>query len=105
MFAPVALQSSQYSLPDRSSIRRTVEPLQTNSRQVRVHAVKLDGEGWIGVSPHGDRCRGHGHPTPELAKLCVLHGLPMPDLEPNVVLLPMPAAQRPDEHRAAGTSG
>ena len=79
--------------------------MQSNTRQVRVHAVKLDGEGWIGVSPYGDRCHGHGHSTPELAKLCALHLLPAPGSDENIVLLPLPAARRPDRQRVARTSG
>ena len=72
-------------------------------RQVRVYAVKLDGEGWLGVGTDLGRCQGHGHETPELAKLCALHRLQSRPSESNVVLLPL-AAPGPGR-RAARASG
>ena len=52
-------------------------------------AVKLDGEGWVGVTTIGQRCRGHRHDTPEQAKLCALHRDGSEELALNVVLLPL----------------
>jgi hypothetical protein len=63
--------------------------LQLNSREVRVHAVKVTGEGWVGVSTALGRCHDHHHETPELAKLCALHRLQVPGSDPRVVLLPL----------------
>lgn len=76
--------------------------MQTNPRRIRVHAVKLDREGWIGVGPTADRCDGHRHPTPELAKLCALHREGAVDADSNIVLLPVltaPAAQQSKRRR------
>ena len=56
---------------------------------VRVVAVKLNGEGWIGVTTIGQRCRGHRHRTPELAKLCALHRDGGGERDWNVILLPL----------------
>jgi hypothetical protein len=64
--------------------------------------VKIDGEGWIGVGADVGRCHGHGHPTPELAKLCALHRA-LPAAAGNVVLLPVQTAAR-ERRRAAGGS-
>jgi hypothetical protein len=63
--------------------------LQLNSRKVRVYAVKVTGEGWVGVSSTLGRCYDHHHETPELAKLCALHRLQAPGSDPQVVLLPL----------------
>ena len=52
-------------------------------------AVKVDGEGWVGVSADVDRCHGHAHPTPELAKLCALHRGQPGGPDGNVVLMPV----------------
>src|SRR5204863_469993 len=60
-----------------------------NSTAVRVLAVKLDGEGWVGVSTDLGRCHGHGHETPELAKLSALHRPQAPAGDGKV--LPLPA--------------
>jgi hypothetical protein len=78
-------------------------PLHQNTRQVRVFAVKVDGEGWLGVGADLGRCQGHGHETPELAKLCALHRLQSRPPDSNVVLLPL-AAPSPNR-RAARASG
>ena len=74
-----------------------------SQKQVRTFAVKLDGEGWVGVSADTGRCHGHAHPTPELAKLCALHRAQPADAQgDNVVLMPvLPAAPR-ERRRAAG---
>lgn len=60
------------------------------SKQLRTYAVRVNGEeGWIGVGADVDRCRGHGHETPELAKLCALNRQ-----EPrgsNLLVLPLAA--------------
>jgi hypothetical protein len=79
--------------------------LQQNPGQVRTFAVKLDDEGWVGVSALGDRCRGHAHPTPELAKLCALHRARGAWAGQNVVLLPLSEPAQParrSRRRAAG---
>jgi hypothetical protein len=77
--------------------------LQLKSRQVRVYAVKLDGEGWVGVCTDMARCHGHGHQTPELARLCALHRLGPPAPGTNVVLLPvLPSSNRRRIARASG---
>ena len=76
--------------------------LQLNSRSVRVWAVKLDGEGWIGVSGDAGRCHGHEHETPELAKLCALHRLPARPGGGEVLLLPLPGRRRSRGARASG---
>ena len=52
-------------------------------------AVKLGDEGWIGVTTIGQRCSGHGHDTPEQAKLCALHRDGSDERALNVVLLPL----------------
>jgi hypothetical protein len=76
--------------------------LHPSQKQVRTFAVKLDGEGWVGVSADTGRCHGHAHPTPELAKLCALHrAQPARGRADNVVLMPVPAAPR-ERRRAAG---
>jgi hypothetical protein len=63
--------------------------------------VKVDGQGWIGVAADVGRCHGHGHPTPELAKLCALHRA-LPGAAGNLVLLPVrPGAPR-ERRRVAG---
>jgi hypothetical protein len=73
-----------------------------SQKQVRTYAVKIGGEGWVGVSADTSRCDGHAHPTPELAKLCALHRAQPVDVDGNVVLLPvLPAAPR-ERRRAAG---
>jgi hypothetical protein len=59
-----------------------------------VYAVKLDGEGWLGVSVDVGRCHGHGHETPELAKLCALHRQQAVAPRWGVVLLPLPPVKR-----------
>ena len=64
-----------------------------NSKRNRVYAVRVEGEGWLGVSDDVGRCDGHGHETPELAKLCALHRAGHAASNPQVVLLPVaPAA-------------
>jgi len=69
--------------------------LHRSQKQVRTFAVKIDGEGWVGVCADAGRCDGHAHPTPELAKLCVLHRVLTPDPDERVVLLPVArSAQR-----------
>lgn len=70
--------------------------MQHNRDRIRVVAVKLDGEGWIGVTTIGQRCRGHGHRTPEQAKLCALHRDGGDERAVNVILLPLaePSAAR-----------
>jgi hypothetical protein len=73
-----------------------------SQKQVRTYAVKIDGEGWVGVSADTSRCHGHGHPTPELAKLCALHRSQPPDSAGKVVLLPVPPP--PSERRKAAGS-
>jgi hypothetical protein len=75
--------------------------VQHNTQQVRTFAIKLDGQGWIGVSAVGDRCRGHGHDTPEQAKLCALHRSSVSRPGQNVVLLPLPEPARPTRRRPA----
>jgi hypothetical protein len=65
--------------------------------------VKVDGEGWIGVSADAGRCHGHGHQTPELAKLCALHRLQPAGAAGNVVLLPVAPPSRRERRRAAGS--
>lgn len=65
--------------------------------------MKVDGEGWIGVGAEIGRCHGHGHPTPELAKLCALHRS-LPTAAGNVVLLPVQPATARERRRAAGGS-
>jgi hypothetical protein len=79
--------------------------MQPNSRQVRVYAVKLDGEGWLGVSTDMGRCHGHGHETPELAKLCALHRLRALPANSNVVLLPVAPPGHGQRRRIARASG
>jgi len=64
-------------------------PLHRSQKQVRTFAVKLDGEGWVGVSADVGRCHGHAHPTPELAKLCALHRARPAGADDNVVLMPV----------------
>lgn len=66
-----------------------------------MHAVKLDQAGWVGVGPTADRCEGHRHQTPELAKLCALHREGAHSAASNVVLLPVarPAAERAARRR------
>ncbi len=78
--------------------------MQHSTQQVRTVAVKVDGEGWIGVSELGDRCRGHGHDTPEQAKLCALHRVHAPGRDQNVVLLPLPRPARTGRRRGAGAT-
>jgi len=75
--------------------------LHPNLKQVRTYAVKVEGEGWIGVSVETGRCHGHGHQTPELAKLCALHRAATVAATGNVVLLPLPAPAGRDRRRAA----
>jgi len=62
-----------------------------NSNRTRVYAVKVEGEGWLGVGDDVSRCDGHAHETPELAKLCALHRAG-PAAGRNVVLLPVTPA-------------
>jgi hypothetical protein len=76
--------------------------LHRSQKQVRTYAVKLDGEGWVGVSTDTSRCHGHAHATPELAKLCALHRAQPADAGSNVVLMPVPAAVPRERRRAAG---
>jgi hypothetical protein len=76
--------------------------LHPSQKQVRTYAVKVDGEGWVGVSTDTSRCHGHGHPTPELAKLCALHRSQPPGGDGNVVLLPVRATPK-ERRRAAGS--
>jgi hypothetical protein len=65
----------------------------STTRHRTISAVKLDDEGWLGVSVDAGRCHGHAHETPELAKLCALHREQEVRLpEGNVLLLPLPAA-------------
>ena len=73
-----------------------------STRIVRTLAVKVDGEGWIGVCDDAGRCHGHGHSTPELAKLCALHRS-LPAVDPNVVLLPVASSADRQRKRAAGS--
>jgi hypothetical protein len=79
--------------------RSTVQ--QHTSDRVRAFAVKVEGEGWIGVSVVGDRCRDHGHQTPEQAKLCALHRAQVPGHSGNVVLMPLSEPVRDTRRRAA----
>ncbi|HXM57973.1 MAG TPA: hypothetical protein VOB72_21430 [Candidatus Dormibacteraeota bacterium] len=73
-------------------------------RQIRTFAVKVEGEGWIGVAAEAGRCHGHGHQTPELAKLCALHrAQPAGAGDNNVVLLPVAPPARRERRRAAGS--
>ena len=65
-------------------------------------AVKVDGEGWVGVSADIGRCHGHAHPTPELARLCALHRAQPADTDDNVVLMPVPPGLPRERKRAAG---
>jgi hypothetical protein len=67
--------------------------------------VKVEGEGWIGVAAEAGRCHGHGHQTPELAKLCALHRAQPAGAGAagNVVLLPVASPARPERRRAAGS--
>jgi hypothetical protein len=76
-----------------------------NARRIRTYAVKVDGEGWLGVGDDVGRCEGHGHETPELAKLCALHRQGGPPSGGNMVLLPVPASSRRDQGRVARASG
>jgi hypothetical protein len=76
--------------------------LHRSQKQVRTYAVKIDGEGWIGVSADTARCHRHGHPTPELAKLCALHRAQPAGAGGNVVLLPVPPPAPGERRRAAG---
>ncbi len=78
--------------------------MQQNQKRVRMFAVKVDGEGWLGVSSVGDRCRGHGHDTPEQAKLCAMHRTRGWEPAPNVVLLPLPQPPARDRRRVAGAA-
>ena len=66
--------------------------------------MKVDGQGWVGVGADIARCDGHGHPTPELAKLCVLHRARPADPDGKVVLLPVAPAAAADRRRVAGSS-
>jgi hypothetical protein len=77
---------------------------QMKARRIRVYAVKVDGEGWLGVADDVGRCHGHGHETPELAKLCALHRQGTPPGGGNMVLMPV-AASRGSERRIAKASG
>jgi hypothetical protein len=76
-----------------------------NARRIRVYAVKVDGEGWLGVGDDMGRCEGHGHETPELAKLCALHRRGAPPSGGNMLLLPLTAPSRRDQRRVARASG
>ncbi len=75
-----------------------------NARRIRIYAVKVDGEGWLGVADDVGRCHGHGHETPELAKLCALHRQVAPARRGNLVLLPVRATGA-RERRVAGALG
>jgi hypothetical protein len=87
--------------------------LHLNSTAVRVLAVKIDGEGWVGVSTDLGRCHGHRHETPELAKLCALHRLQAPAGDGKVLLLPVTGGRHGRQatsapatrKRSAGRSG
>jgi hypothetical protein len=76
--------------------------LQRSTRQARTLAVKIDDEGWIGVSADLGRC-DHRHPTPELAKLCALHRAQPVGTSGNVLLLPVPASSPRPARRASGS--
>jgi hypothetical protein len=76
-----------------------------NARRIWIYAVKVDGEGWLGVGDDVGRCDGHGHETPELAKLCALHRQQAPPPARNVVLLPVAPSRRGDQRRIAKASG
>jgi hypothetical protein len=78
------------------------KPLQRTSRQAQALAVKIDDEGWVGVSPDLGRCHGHRHPTPELAKLCALNRAQPARAAGNVLLLPVSSSSRPAPRRASG---
>jgi hypothetical protein len=75
--------------------------VQHTSDRVRAFAVKIEGEGWIGVTVVGDRCRDHGHQTPEQAKLCALHRAQVQGRGDNVVLMPLREPVRETRRRAA----
>jgi hypothetical protein len=79
------------------------DQLHPSQKQVRTFAVKLDGEGWLGVSADVGRCQGHAHPTPELAKLCALHRARPAGADGNVVLMPV-LPSRAARQRAVGDS-
>jgi hypothetical protein len=77
--------------------------IQSNSRPVRLYAVKLDGEGWVGVSADLGRCHGHEHETPELARLCALHRLQEGSgAGDGVLLLPVRRSSTGGAARASG---
>ena len=65
------------------------------SKQLRTYAVRVNDEGWIGVGEEVDRCRGHGHETPELAKLCALNR--QESQGTNLLVLPVAATQHPSK--------
>ncbi len=79
--------------------------MQLNSNRVHVYAVKLDGDGWVGVTVDLGRCHGHGHETPELARLCALHRLQVVDPDCNVVLMPMLRPRPTETRRISRASG
>lgn len=84
--------ASSRAEPFRTSIRHRIpkRPTLQKTNKVRVIAVKLNGEGWVGVSTIGDRCLGHAHETPELARLCALHREGALHPGQNVLLMPVP---------------
>ena len=63
--------------------------LQRKRDRIRVVAVKVDDDGWMGVTTAGQRCHGHRHDTPEQAKLCALHRDRIDERPLNIVLLPL----------------
>jgi hypothetical protein len=78
------------------------KPLQRSTRQARTLAVKIDDEGWIGVSADLGRC-DHRHPTPELAKLCALNRAQPGGASGNVLLLPVSSSNPRPARRASGS--
>lgn len=82
------------------TFRKTIR--QHRSQRVGIFAVKVDGEGWVGVSSDLGRCHGHGHETPELAKLCAFHLAAAPPPGSNVVLLPVTVRDQRARRRIAG---
>ena len=96
---PVLATASRHT--SNSSLHNFI-PLHRSQKQVRTFAVKVDGEGWVGVSADIGRCHGHAHPTPELAKLCALHRARPAGADDNVVLMPVRPSLPRERKRAAG---
>jgi hypothetical protein len=98
------LLTDQFALdghPTRSSISfHQLNSLQRGNKQVRTYAVKVEAVGWVGVSADTGRCQDHGHPTPELAKLCALHRAQPVAAEGNVILMPVPPPAPPKRRTA-----